>query len=52
VLQSNNHLGCSEHVNCVPDLAAFERQAALAETAYAGALRLRHFVRFMVMGTA
>lgn len=52
VLQSNNHLGCSEHVNCVPDLAAFEQQAALSKTAYAGALQLRHFTRFMVMGTA
>jgi len=52
VLQSNNHLGCSEHVNCVPDLAAFDRQARLSDVAYRGTLPLRHFDRFMLMGTA
>jgi hypothetical protein len=52
VLQSNNHLGCSEHVNCVPDLAAFERQACLSEIVYGGALPLKHFTRFMLMGIA
>jgi hypothetical protein len=52
VLQSNNHVGCSEHVNCVPDLAAFERQVGLSEVVYRGTLRLRHFTRFMLMGTA
>lgn len=52
VLQSNNHRGCSEHVNCVDDLTAFEQQARLSNVAYRGTLPLRHFTRFMVMGTA
>jgi hypothetical protein len=52
VLQSNNHLGCSEHVNCVPDLSAFEQQARLSHVDYRGTLSLRHFERFMLVGRA
>jgi hypothetical protein len=50
VLQSNNHEGCPEHVNCVADLAAFERQASLSHTDYRGSLQLRKFQRFMLIG--
>ena len=52
VLQSNNHVGCPEHVSCVPDLDTFESQARLATLDYRGVLRLKHFTRFMIMGRA
>lgn len=50
VLQSNNHLGCPEHVNCVADLDAFERQASLSHIDYRGTLQLKRFDRFMLIG--
>ncbi|HQZ38078.1 MAG TPA: hypothetical protein PLH72_03470 [Vicinamibacterales bacterium] len=50
VLQSNDHAGCSEHVNWVPDLEAFEAQARLSEVAFRGTLPLEHFRRFMLIG--
>lgn len=52
VLQSNNHLGCPEHVNCVPDLSAFEEQARLSRVEYRGTLPLDQFQRFMLIGRA
>jgi hypothetical protein len=52
VLQSNNHTGCPEHVSCVPDLEAFERQARLAQIDFRGVLALKHFNRFMLIGHA
>ena len=52
VLQSNNHLGCLEHVNCVPDIDAFERQARLSHVTFRGSLPLRRFTRFMLIGRA
>jgi len=52
VLQSNNHVGCSEHVNCVPSVDAFARQARLSQTDYQGTLRLKKFQRFMLIGRA
>lgn len=52
LLQSNDHTGCSEHVNCVPDLEAFERQARLSAVAFRGTLPLEKFRRFMLIGTA
>lgn len=52
VLQSNDHVGCPEHVSCVPDLAAFERQARLSAIDYKGTLRLKRFRRFMLVGRA
>jgi hypothetical protein len=50
VLQSNDYYACSEHVNCVPDLAAFRAQAPMRETLYAGERTLRRYVRFMLIG--
>jgi hypothetical protein len=52
VLQSNDHVGCSEHVNCVPDVESFARQARLSETHYRGTLLLAKFRRFMLIGRA
>ena len=52
LLQSNDHTGCSEHVNCVPDLESFERQARLSVVEFRGTLRLEKFRRFMLIGTA
>jgi hypothetical protein len=50
VLQSNDYVAVREHVNCVADLAAFKAQAPLAETYFAGARPMRHYVRFMLIG--
>ncbi|HEX6136792.1 MAG TPA: class I SAM-dependent methyltransferase [Casimicrobiaceae bacterium] len=50
VMQSNDYFACAEHVNCVPDLAAFRRQATLAEVLFAGERRMRRYVRFMLIG--
>jgi hypothetical protein len=52
VLQSNDHVGCSEHVNCAPDVDAFARQARLSQTSYRGTLPLAKFRRFMLIGQA
>lgn len=49
-LQSNDAVGEEGHVNCVPDLAAFEAQALLAEPMFAGALPLKRYTRFMLIG--
>ena len=50
VLQSNNHWGCCEHVNCVASLEDFEAQASLSETHFRGTLDLANFRRFMLIG--
>jgi hypothetical protein len=52
VLQSNNHVGCPEHVGCVSDLETFESEARLATVDYRGVLMLKHFKRFMLIGRA
>ena len=50
VLQSNDHVGCSEHTNCVASLEDFEAQAPLSETSIRGTLPLATFRRFMLIG--
>jgi hypothetical protein len=50
VLQSNDYVAVREHVNCVADLAAFQAQAPLSETCFAGERPMRHYVRFMLIG--
>lgn len=50
VLQSNDYYALDEHVNCVPDLDAFRRQAALREILFAGELELKKCTRFMLIG--
>lgn len=52
VLQSNDHRGCSEHVNCVPDVNALERQCRLSQVDFRGTLQLARFKRFMLIGRA
>jgi len=49
-LQSNDYFACPEHVNCVPDLAAFARQTPMAELHFEGGLRLKKYTRFMRVG--
>jgi hypothetical protein len=49
-LQSNDYFACSEHVNCVPDLAAFRQQAPMRDVLFAGEHKLRRYVRFMLIG--
>jgi hypothetical protein len=50
VLQSNDYFACDEHVNCVPDLAAFRTQAPLSVLLFAGERKLRRYTRFMLIG--
>ncbi len=50
VLQSNDYVACPEHVNCVPDLAAFQMQAPMRERLFAGERAMRRYVRFMLVG--
>lgn len=50
VLQSNDLYDDPEHVNCVADLEAFRRQAAMSETLLAGSLKLNRYNRFMLIG--
>ena len=50
VLQSNDMFDEESHVNCVADLDAFKRQAPMAELLFAGALPLKRYTRFMLIG--
>ncbi len=49
-LQSNDYYAIAEHVNCVPDLAAFRAQAPLARTLFAGEQPRKRYRRFMLIG--
>ncbi|HET7095741.1 MAG TPA: class I SAM-dependent methyltransferase [Casimicrobiaceae bacterium] len=49
-LQSNDYFACTEHVNCVPDLAAFRGQVPMRDVLYAGERKFRRYVRFMLIG--
>jgi len=51
VLQSNDYFSCDEHVNCVDSLQDFERQATLSTLRFSGALKLKKYTRFMLIGT-
>jgi hypothetical protein len=50
VLQSNDYYACREHVNCVPNLAAFRAQAPMRDVLFAGERKLSRYVRFMLIG--
>lgn len=50
VLQSNDYYADPQHVNCVPDLETFRRQAPLARVRFAGSLPTRKYTRFMLIG--
>ena len=49
-LQSNDYFSCDEHVNCVVDIDAFRRQAPMQQLMFAGALPLKRYTRFMLIG--
>ncbi len=49
-LQSNDFFSCEEHVNCVPDLAAFRHQAPMSRLLGASSLPLKRYTRFMLIG--
>ena len=51
LLQSNDYFSEPTHINCVPSLAAFEEQTSLSHVAFAGALPMKKYTRFMVIGT-
>ena len=50
VLQSNDFFSCEEHVNCVPDLETFQRQAPMDPLLSASSLALKRYTRFMLIG--
>ncbi len=50
VLQSNDYFDCDEHVNCVADLPAFQRQAPMSQLMYSGSLERKRYTRFMMIG--
>jgi hypothetical protein len=50
VLQSNDMVDEEEHVNCVADLEAFKQQAPMTKLLFAGALPLKRYTRFMLIG--
>jgi hypothetical protein len=49
-LQSNDYYAIAEHVNCVPDLAAFGAQAPLAQVLFQGEQPRKRYRRFMLIG--
>ncbi len=50
VLQSNDMFDEEDHVNCVADVEDFKRQAHMSERLFAGALTLKRYTRFMLIG--
>lgn len=50
LLQSNDYVREPDHRSCVPSLEAFQAQAGLSETWYAGALPTKNYTRFMLIG--
>ena len=49
ILPGRKILG-EEHYNCVADIEAFERQAPLATVLFRGAMPLKKYTRFMLIG--
>lgn len=50
LLQSNDYVREPDHRSCVTSLEAFEAQAGLSETLFAGALPTKNYTRFMLIG--
>ena len=50
LLQSNDYVRELDHRSCVPSLEAFQAQAGLGETWFAGALPTKNYTRFMLIG--
>lgn len=51
LLQSNDYFSEPTHINCVATLDAFKTQAGLSEVAFEGALPMKKYTRFMLVGT-
>ncbi|WP_425359490.1 class I SAM-dependent methyltransferase [Borborobacter arsenicus] len=51
LLQSNDYFSEPTHINCVASAAAFEEMAGLTEVRFSGALPLKNYMRFMLIGT-
>ncbi|OJF92349.1 class I SAM-dependent methyltransferase [Pararhizobium antarcticum] len=50
LLQSNDYFSEPTHINCVPSLEAFVAQAGLSQLDYSGALPMKKYTRFMLIG--
>jgi hypothetical protein len=50
ILQTNNGFNISDHINCVGDLLAFEKQTPMNTVLYSGELEMSKFTRFMRIG--
>jgi hypothetical protein len=50
LLQSNDYVREPDHRSCVTSLEAFQDQAGLSETWFAGALPSKNYTRFMLIG--
>lgn len=50
LLQSNDYVREPDHRSCVASLEAFQAQAGLSETFFAGALPTKNYTRFMLIG--
>jgi hypothetical protein len=50
LLQSNDYFSESEHINALPSLEAFAAVAKLGKVEFSGALYLRKYTRFMLIG--
>jgi hypothetical protein len=49
-LQSNDYFSEPSHINCVSSLAEFETKAGLSRLDFAGALPMKKYTRFMLIG--
>jgi hypothetical protein len=51
LLQSNDYFSEPSHINCVETVGAFERLAGLATLKFSGALPMKRYTRFMLIGS-
>lgn len=51
LLQSNDYFSEPSHINCVESVEAFERLAGLAKLDFSGALPMKKYTRFMLIGS-
>lgn len=50
LLQSNDYFSEPTHINCIESVEAFERLAGLARLDFSGALPMKKYTRFMLIG--
>jgi hypothetical protein len=51
LLQSNDYFSEPSHINCVASLEEFQAKAGLSRVDFAGALPMKKYTRFMLIGT-